>query len=68
MGYVDKIDMLKACYEVDRKSKRIDSQTQLSLKLFRISIALGLVGAEENFNKRGRPSTAAYSTVTYEIR
>lgn len=98
MGYVDKMDMLKACYEVDRKSKkwwhriffyfvdvslvnafilytkRTDSPAKLSLKLFRLSVALGLVGAEPNSCKRGRPSSVSTSsnhfkrTVPYEIR
>ncbi|KAJ8930166.1 hypothetical protein NQ314_017062 [Rhamnusium bicolor] len=51
-----------------------DSQAQLSLKLFRLSVAIGLVGAEQNSCKRGRPSTAASTsnhfkrTVPYEIR
>ena len=95
MGYVDKMDMLKTLYEVDRKSKkwwhriffyfidislvnafilyqkRTDSNAQLTLKLFRLSVGLGLVGAEQCLLKKGRPSTTVNHfkrTVPYEIR
>lgn len=95
MGYVDKADMFKSLYEVDRKSKkwwhrilfhfidlslvnacilykkRTDSPTQLNLKDFRMSVALGLVGAELNVMKKGRPTKIVHHfkrTVPYEVR
>ena len=96
MGYVDKMDMLKSLYEVNRKSKkwwhrfffyfvdvslvnafilfkkRSDSEALLSLKIFRLSVALGLIGAEQVGAKKGQPSTCRpkhyKTTVPYEIR
>lgn len=79
MGFVDKADMLKSTYEIDRKSKkwwhrimwhfvdvsvvnsyiiyneRIGSKS-MDLKTFRLSVALGLVGADPELPRRGRPS------------
>lgn len=50
--------------------KRTDSPTQLILKDFRMS-ALGLVGAELNVMKKGRPTKIVHHfkrTVPYEVR
>lgn len=96
MGHVDKMDMLKSLYEVDRKSKkwwhriffyfldlsvvnafilfkqRTDSNAQLNLKQFRMSVAMGLVGGDMAISKKGRPSSGSLNhfkqTVPYEIR
>nr|CAH7764664.1 unnamed protein product [Callosobruchus chinensis] len=77
MGFVDKMDMLKSIYEVDRKSKKwwqrilwyfVDvslvnsyilfkkrSQGKsLSLKIFRLSVVLGLIGANPDLPRKGR--------------
>ncbi|ENN83536.1 hypothetical protein YQE_00108, partial [Dendroctonus ponderosae] len=51
---------------------RTDSPTPLPLKVFRLSVALGLVGAEKCLPKKGQPSTTAVNhfkrTVPYEVR
>lgn len=92
MGYVDKLDMLKSTYEIDRKSKkwwhrivwyfidmavvnaytifkaRSDGQV-LPLKLFRIAVVNGLIGAKEHGSKMGRLRIPTYKlTVPPEIR
>lgn len=97
MGFVDKMDMLKSIYEVDRKSKkwwhrifwyfldvslinsyilfkqRSDGNT-LSLKTFRLSVALGLIGAKPDLPKKGRkqgniePLSNFKPTVPLEVR
>ncbi|KAJ8967493.1 hypothetical protein NQ314_002808 [Rhamnusium bicolor] len=56
MGFVDKSDMLKSCYELDRKSKR------MSLKEFKIAVATGLIGADPQLPKLGRRSVDKPST------
>lgn len=77
MGFVDKMDMLKSLYEVDRKSKkwwhrimfhfidlalvnafilfkeRSDGKSE-TLKLFRLSVIMGLTGASVK-SKKGKP-------------
>lgn len=98
MGFVDKLDMLKSIYELDRKSKKwwhrifwylldvslvnayiifkhrsntSQSRTTLSLKNFKIAVSLGLIGADENTPKRGRPQSTLNTfktTVPQEIR
>lgn len=51
--------------------KNNDSEAQLTLKEFRLAVALGLVGAEQSTVKKGRPSTEMNHfkhTVPMEIR
>lgn len=78
MGYVDRFDMLKSLYEIDRKSHKwwhriffylVDAcvvnalilfhlrshSKSLTLKIFRLSVARGLIGVLEP-TKRGRSS------------
>lgn len=77
MGFVDKMDMLKSIYEVDRKSKKwwhrifwyfLDvslvnafiifksraAGKSLTLKMFRLAVANGLIGAEPAVPRKGR--------------
>jgi hypothetical protein len=96
MVFVDKMDMLKNLYEIDRKSKKwwhrilfhfIDmalvnsfiiykdrsSEKIESLKHFRLSVMMGLIGAALNKTRKGRPSNDKpvnnfKVTVPYEIR
>lgn len=99
MGYVDKLDMLKSIYEIDRKSKKwwhrifwylldislvnsyvlfkknsnfIDMGKNLNLKEFKLAVSLGLMGADANTPKRGRPFTPKHNlfkvNVPQEIR
>ncbi|KAI4467378.1 adenosine deaminase [Holotrichia oblita] len=52
--------------------KRTNSKGHLNLKQFSLSLALGLIGAEETARRKGRPSTGPLNhfkrTVLYEIR
>lgn len=93
MGFVDKFDMLKSLYEIDRKSKKwwhrifwyfLDAAVvnafilfqeramskSMPLKIFKLSVALGLIGSESSCPKRGRQSMPTHfkSTVAPEIR
>ncbi|KAJ8926403.1 hypothetical protein NQ314_021189 [Rhamnusium bicolor] len=93
MGYVDKMDMLKSIYEIDRKSKKwwhrimwyfldvsivnsfilFKHRTGSSipnLKVFRVSVATGLIGAGQPARSRAQPKVTNHfkRTVPYEIR
>ncbi|KAJ8932804.1 hypothetical protein NQ314_014508 [Rhamnusium bicolor] len=56
MGYVDKMDMLKSIYEIDRKSKKV-------------SVATGLIGAGQPARSRAQLKVTNHfkRTVPYEI-
>lgn len=80
MGYVDKADMLKSFYEIDRKSKKwwhrifwhfvdvsvvnafilynIRHPKVTQLKLFRLDVANGLIGANQGQSALGRKRSA----------
>lgn len=92
MGYVDKLDMLKSVYEIDRKSRKwyhrilwyfvdlsiINSfiifkqraqSTAPTLKNFRLSVAAGLIGAQQPVgSKKPAPINHFKRNVPYEIR
>lgn len=94
MGFVDKLDMIKSTYEIDRKSKkwwqrifwycvdmavvnsyiifknRSNGSATLTQKEFRLSVAVGLVGADRNNTpKKGRPTMHFYKVnVPPEVR
>ncbi|KAJ8980494.1 hypothetical protein NQ317_000610, partial [Molorchus minor] len=54
MGYVDKCDMYKSCYEIDQRAAT--GGKSLSLKEFRLAVANGLIGADPEVLQRGRRS------------
>ena len=90
MGFVDKMDMLKSIYEVDRKSKtkswprifwyfvdisvvnayiilkNLSQEKSISLKLFRLSVVSGLIGAEPDIPKKGRKSMEIAAISNYK--